>query len=89
MNAQPTAKIVDIKNNGQLQVVLTTNILGMIQVFRAHGYKCTGSNRNPYNRPELQGLPKFSELLGPMWDGDGNVRYETSEAYNAISADIS
>ena len=89
MNAQPTARIVDIKANSSLQVVLTTKITGMIQVFRAHGYKCTGANRSPYGRSELQGLPKFSGLVGPMWDGDGNVLYETTAAYNDISADIS
>jgi hypothetical protein len=89
MNAQPTARIVDIEDNSRLKVVLTTPLRGMMQVFRAHGYKCTGANRNPYNRAELQGLPMFSGLIGPMWDGDGSVLYETTAAYNDISADIS
>ncbi len=31
----------------------------------------------------------FSGLIGPMWDGDGSVLYETTAAYNDISADIS
>lgn len=89
MNAQPTATIVDIEDNSRLKVVLTTPLCGMMKVFREHGYKCIGANQNKYCRVELQGLPKYSELVGPMWGGDGNIRYETWAAYNDISADIS
>jgi hypothetical protein len=35
-------------------------------------------------RAELQGLPTFKGLTGPMWNGNG-PRYETSAAYAQAS----
>jgi len=35
-------------------------------------------------RAELQNQPSFSNLCGPMWDGDA-VRYETVKAYAELS----
>lgn len=41
-------------------------------------------------RPELQGQPKFSRLIGPCWGGtaeDGSpiIRYEDNNAYQELS----
>ena len=78
-----------MKKDFKLVTLLETKLPGMIPVFKAHGYSFTGFNWNKTSRPELQGAPKFAELVGPMWGGDGNLRYETPEAYADISADIS
>ena len=83
-----TARITGIKEDKKLFTILTTPLLGMVPVVEAAGYKFTGFHRSEYSRAELQGLPKFSGLYGPMW-GDGQIRYETEEAYLDISSDIS
>ena len=49
------------------------------------GFKRTGININPAHREELQNLPKFSGLSGPMYDGPNKIRYETWEVYQALS----
>ncbi len=48
------------------------------------GYAFEKFNRNPNNRAELQGMPKFEGLYGPMWDGDA-IRYEDPETYRICS----
>lgn len=35
-------------------------------------------------RPQLWNQPQFSNLCGPMWDGDA-VRYESTGAYEVLS----
>lgn len=50
-----------------------------------HGYAFRGFNANPAQREQLQGQPKFTGLLGPMWDGDA-IRYEDQAAYDELSA---
>ncbi len=55
--------------------------------FEVRGYAASGAvENNPARRPELQGHPKFIGLNGPMWDGPGQIRYETPEAYRVLSA---
>lgn len=36
-------------------------------------------------RAELHNQPKFSGLLGPMYDGPGKIRYETAKRYRELS----
>lgn len=48
------------------------------------GFPIVGANQNPRQRQELQGAPKFSGLLGPMWDGDC-LRYEDQKTYDLLS----
>jgi hypothetical protein len=81
-----TARAVGIKKDGKLTTLLKTSFLGMIPVFESHGYTFTGFNRDTTSRAELQGVPKFADLIGPMWDG-GDIRYETAAAYADISKD--
>lgn len=50
------------------------------------GVAITGYNHNPHQRPELQGHPKLSGFCGPMWDGNGIIRYEDVAAYRTLSA---
>ncbi len=49
------------------------------------GFHPRGYNNNPRQRKELQGMPVFSSVAGPMWDGDA-IRYENREAYDRLSA---
>jgi predicted double-glycine peptidase len=46
------------------------------------GFKSNGVNNNHRQREELQGKPKFSDLNGPMYDGNKSgvvvIRYEQS-----------
>lgn len=59
--------------------------LEFIMEMEKRGYKYTGSNFNKFQRKELQGMPWFAELCGPMFDGDA-IRYEGKTAYQALSA---
>ena len=56
----------------------------IIPAMEVRGFALNGLNDNPHHRIELQGQPKFSGVLGPMWDGD-TIRYEDSETYRALS----
>lgn len=49
------------------------------------GYDLRSPNNNPANRAELQGQPRFGGLCGPMWGGNGIIRYETAAAYAQLS----
>lgn len=55
----------------------------MTEMQRA-GFYYAGENWNKAQRHELQGQPKFSGFVGPMWDGDA-LRYECHETYNRMS----
>ncbi len=57
------------------------NVLPAMEV---RGFVFSGVNQNKGNREELQGAPRFSGVLGPMWDGDA-IRYESREAYARLS----
>lgn len=54
--------------------------------FGARGYNKIGFNFSRVQRAELQGMPKFSGLCGPMYGGEGVVRYECPKAYARLSA---
>lgn len=56
----------------------------VILAMHARGYELIGYNRNPRQRAELQGAPKFQGLNGPMWDGDA-LRYEDPATTKAVS----
>lgn len=49
------------------------------------GFVITGVNRNPRQRAELQGHPKIDCLAGPMWGGEGIIRYEDDAPCDALS----
>lgn len=54
-----------------------------IKAMQSHGIHHNGDNER--GRPEMHGAPKFKGLLGPMWDGDRGLRYETQEVYDELS----
>ena len=51
------------------------------------GYTVAGYKRSfriPL-RPELEGQPEVDQLVGPMYDGDGCIRYESAKANDFLS----
>lgn len=72
-------------SDGPNQVFDDSNTKDIIATFEIRGYHYTGAETNRNLRAELHGHPKFAELIGPMWDGDG-IRYEDQATYNALSA---
>jgi hypothetical protein len=57
------------------------NVLAAMEI---RGFDYLKPNRT--GRSELVGQPIFRNVLGPMYDGPGVVRYETAAAYKTISA---
>jgi len=60
-----------------------------IRMMEKNGFRQVGVNDGPMSlrhRPEMQGAPKFKGVMGPMWGGNGKVRYETAEVYRQLSA---
>jgi hypothetical protein len=58
----------------------------LIAKMKTFGIRHTGYHETyGRQRPELESQPKFDNLLGPMYDGPGKVRYETLEAYEQLS----
>lgn len=57
----------------------------LFPALEVRGYHFTKFNESKFQREEIRNAPKFSGLLGPMWDGDA-VRYEDAETYKALSA---
>jgi len=78
-------KIVTRNSSGRFVVQIFSDDLSLERAVRKLGGRKTGTVNNPRLRPELQGLPTFSNLLGPMWDGPGGARYETDEVYDIMS----
>lgn len=84
-----TVKLVQTVE-GQM-VVSTTKIEHIDAFMSVRGFENTGrvqpatSGRITY-REEIAGQPIFEGLAGPMYDGEGIVRYEDAEACRALSA---
>lgn len=55
-----------------------------ILAMEVRGFELVGLNHNASQRSELQNRPKFKNLAGPMWDGDG-IRYEDWTTYDVLS----
>lgn len=72
--------------DGQIFQNCTVTMENIIPAFEVRGYVATGVNNNPRQRAELQGWPLFSELVGPMWNGELGVRYETAKVNERLSA---
>lgn len=69
--------------DGDFIVTQPTDIVAWANVA---GVTITGYNANPAQRAELQGQPRLSGFCGPMWDGNGVIRYEDTAAYRTLSA---
>ena len=57
----------------------------LIRKMRGAGMRYMGDNQNHRQRDELQGQPWFNSLVGPMWDGNNSIRYETQDIYSTLS----
>lgn len=82
MTQETTYKIVTTIE-GRMVVDTTTDIFAWAEV---RGHEFVKLNDNHRQRAELQGQPIFAKLVGPMWDGNGVIRYEDSEANDRLSA---
>lgn len=80
-----TYKVVGIPGSATNNVMKFKDVDTMIRHLQKFDIRQTGYNTNTRQRPELQGQPKFDKLMGPMYDGAGTVRYETSETYDMLS----
>lgn len=59
----------------------------LIDAAPALGWTFTGFESQPHLAKQLIGLPKFTELCGPMGSSDvTKIRYETWPAYEFYSA---
>lgn len=81
-NTKPIYQFVTLRQDGKLR---TTEFQHTEIPFLTKGLHESKSTRK-----ELQMQPKFCGFCGPMWGGytrDGKpvIRYESTEAYNALS----
>ena len=71
--------------NKVYQVVTTESTTYFTKEELLATYSQKGVNTNLHNREEIQGEPRFFDLLGPMYNGthEGKtcIRYESLEAY--------
>lgn len=79
--AKPSLKFRIVQKNVG---VVEGDIADLMTEAQMRGYTPSGFNNNPQQRKELQGHPRFAELLGPMWDGDA-IRYECQATYDLLS----
>lgn len=60
------------------------NVANFIEEMAQNGYGFVRFEDNFRLRDELIGQPIFRGLIGPMYNGEGCVRYENQAAYNAM-----
>lgn len=70
---------------GALDGKVFNNAVDLIKALRSIGISYSGPSDSGSFRPELRGQPTFKELVGPMYDGGGKIRYETEEVYEMMS----
>ena len=68
------------------QIVEVASADDFIAAMEVRGYEFTGLEQNKRLRAELQGLPMFKGLCGPMYGGEGYAgRYEDWGSYDVLS----
>lgn len=69
--------------------IVTSDETVVVDDVRAWAYEnehpFIGMNHNARQHPELQGQPKFKDLAGPFYGGEGIVRYEDWHTYRNLS----
>jgi len=80
----PTVKLVQCVD-GQFLVSEFGPAVDLIAAMEIRGYAFLKLNANRSQRAELQGQPKFRGLNGPMWDGEGVIRYEDPSTTERLS----
>jgi hypothetical protein len=73
------AQIVSVVGN---HIIDMENIYAFMEI---RNVAFAGEETRKSLRPELIGLPKFAGFAGPMYGGPGIARYESTEAYKALS----
>lgn len=61
------------------------NVGDCIEAMAVRGYEFNRFEDRGYLRSELIGQPVFAGLVGPMYNGEGCIRYENQAAYDAMS----
>ena len=61
------------------------SIEAFIEAMVEKGFVFTKFEDSRFLRQELIGQPKFSNLVGPMYGGQGVTRYENQSAYDTFS----
>jgi hypothetical protein len=91
--AEPLAvgfKLVTKEPDQQFQVREFADKAEFLAAMEAAGRKPVGEQQQRPGgiklREELPGQPTFADLIGPMYDGPGKVRYENQEANDRLSA---
>lgn len=79
-------QIVIAHGRNGTQEVLDLSEDQLFPALEIRGIKFTKLSTNRALRAELQGQPMFDKLCGPMWGGEGVVRYENQDAYDFYSA---
>lgn len=78
----------------KVEGTLVSEIFGaevdVLAAFEIRGHEFIDCNTPSRLRAELQGQPRFSNLVGPMWGGlddagDAIIRYESSDANDTLS----
>jgi hypothetical protein len=59
------------------------NVYAALEV---RGFPFTEFNDSKHQHDLIKNAPKFDGLLGPMYDGEDVIRYESPEVYRALSA---
>lgn len=80
-------QLVDIKNeilkNGESGEVF--NYDDFKKILDKYKIEITGQHKSTSTRGELNGRPYLKNFLGPMWNGNNTIRYETSKTYEVMS----
>jgi hypothetical protein len=80
----PTPVVYNVYGIGD-KTLSFDNEADLIAEMRRRGVRHTGIEMGRQLRQELQGRPTFDKLLGPMYDGPKQVRYETQAVYDVLS----
>jgi len=80
-------QLVDINNeilkDGESGSVL--NYDDFKNLLDKYGIEIKGQHKSTSTRGELNGRPYLKNFLGPMWNGNNVIRYETSKTYEVMS----
>lgn len=81
-------QLVDINNEILKEKDENGNILNhetFLKLLEKYKIEITGKEKSTSVRPELNGRPYLKSFIGPMWNGNNIIRYETSKTYEVMS----
>lgn len=80
-------QIVDINNEVIKDKSDNTNMSyeAFNKLLQKYNLEVIGSEKSTSVRSELRGRPIVKNLVGPMWNGNNLIRYETTKTYEVMS----